>query len=225
DKNQTVYTFSQVLNTGCVSPACQYGITSITDGNNRSITFGYTSGQITTITSGTSNRVLHMTWSTGATAAHVATVYTDAAGAGGPTTVQTWAYTYTADTLTKVCPPTSTTACTNYSYQSASRYPNTVLDSGPRSYWRFAEPSGTTVASSQVLANNGADAVTYRNVTLGAAGPLPGSSATAGSFDGSSSLVDLTQGGNPTKQVFNGLLPMTASLWFKTTGTNEVLLS
>jgi large repetitive protein len=226
DKNQTVYTFGQVLNTGCSSPNCQYGITKITDPNSRSITFGYTSGQIVSVTSSVSGRVLHVTWSTptGATVAHVATVYTDAAVTGDSSTVQTWTYTYTGDQLTKVCPPTSATACSTYGYQSASRYPNTVLDLGPRSYWRFAESSGT-VASSQVLANNGADAVTYRNVTLGAAGPLPGSSATAGSFNGTSSLVDLTQGGNPAKQVFNDLLPMTTSMWFKTTGTNEVLLS
>src|SRR5205823_14779285 len=132
--------------------------------------------------------VLHLTWSTptGATAAHVATVSTDAAVTGDATTVQTWAYSYTGDNLTTVCPPTSSTACTTYAYQAASRYVNTVLDLGPRSYWRFAESSGAGVASSQVLANNGADAATYRNVTLGAAGPLPGSTATAGSVDGTS---------------------------------------
>jgi hypothetical protein len=64
DKNQMVYTFTTLLNTGCSSPNCQYGLTQIKDGNNRTITFGYTSGQITTITSGASSRVVHVTWST-----------------------------------------------------------------------------------------------------------------------------------------------------------------
>ncbi|OLB80191.1 MAG: hypothetical protein AUI14_07570 [Actinobacteria bacterium 13_2_20CM_2_71_6] len=220
DKNQIVYTFSQLLSSGT------YGLTSIADPNARAVTFGYASGLLTSMTSSVSGRVLHLTWSTpaGASAPHIASLYTDPAVTGDNSTVQTWGYTYSGDQLTKVCPPTSTTACTTYAYTSASRYPNTVLDRGPRSYWRLAESSGT-LANSQVLANNGGDAASYHNVTLGVTGPLPGSSATAASFDGTTSYVDLTQGGVAAKQVFNDSMPMSVSMWFKSTDVDAPLVS
>ncbi|HYS36733.1 MAG TPA: DUF6531 domain-containing protein [Pseudonocardiaceae bacterium] len=220
DKNQTVYRFTQPLSTG------SYGITSITDANGRAVSFGYTAGQLTSMTSGTSGRVLHLTSTTppGARAAHVVSIATDPAVTGDSTTVQTWTYTYSADQLTKVCPPTSSTACTVYGYTPASQYPNTVQDLGARSYWRLNEASGATAASS-VLANLDSDDATYQNVTLGTPGPLPGSTATAASFTAAnSSYVDLT-GGQASKAVIVNSQYQSMSLWFKTSTPGGVLFS
>ena len=66
-----------------------------------------------------------------------------------------------------------------------------MLDSGPRSYWQLGEPSGSAGAADEVDANLGTTDGTYTNVTLGAPGPLAGSSETAASFNGTSSSVTL----------------------------------
>src|SRR2546421_11508888 len=63
-------------------------------------------------------------------ASKILTRAADPAVAGDSSTAQTWIYTYTADRLSSVCPPTSPTACTTYGYTGASQYPNTVLDLG-----------------------------------------------------------------------------------------------
>jgi hypothetical protein len=70
-----------------------------------------------------------------------------------------------------------------------------------------------------VLVNEGADNARYSGVTLGQAGPLAGSPATAAGFNGSSSYVQL-----PTDLV-SGTSYQSVSLWFKTTAGNGVLLS
>ncbi len=214
DKNGTVYRFTQALSSGV------YGLTSITDASNRVLTLAYTSGQVTTITSGASGRALHLTWSTppGATAAHVASVVSDPVVVGSPSTALTWTYTYTGDRLSTVCPPTSTTACASYGYTPISQYPSTVADLGARSYWRLGEASGATTAASAVLANEGSDNGTYANATLGQPGPLPGSSGTAAGFNGTSSRVALQPG-----VVSNGSY-QSVSLWFKTS-SNGILFS
>ena len=220
DKNDTVYTFTQSLGSGSGA----YGITSITDALGRSLAFAYnSSNQITTMTSA-SGRALHMTWTppAGGFSPHVASVVTDPVTGTAQNTDLTWQYSYTGDQLTSVCPPVSTTACHGYAYTAGSDFPEAVLDSGPHSYLRLAETSGTSAASS-VLVNEGTDNGTYSGVSLGAAtGPLKGSTATAASFNGSSSYVTLSP---------SSLLPgsgyQSSSLWFKTTigATDEVLLS
>ena len=91
-----------------------------------------------------------------------------------------------------MCAPTRT-ACTAYSYGTGSHYRSAVLDSGPRSYWQLGDASGATTATDEVDANLGTTNGTYSNVTLGAAGPLAGSSETAASFNGSSSSVALPE--------------------------------
>jgi hypothetical protein len=103
DKNDTVYKFTQSLGSG------GYGITSVTDALGRALTVSYSGGQITTITSAASGRALHVTWSTpsGATYPHVASVTTDPAVPGNSSTALTWAYSYSGDQLTSVCPPVS----------------------------------------------------------------------------------------------------------------------
>ena len=151
DKNDTVYTFTQPLSSGV------YGITSITDALGRTETFGYTGSQITSITSA-SGRALAITWTTpsGAAYPHVASVVTGDATAGNASTAQTWTYTYSGDDLAAACPPASATACTEYTYTPGSDYPAAVLDSGPHSYWRLDETTGST-ARRFGAANEGGD--------------------------------------------------------------------
>jgi hypothetical protein len=112
DKNATVYKYTQP--TGA---AGSYAISSIADAAGRTETFTYTAGKLTKATSA-SGRTLSLTWATptGASAAHVSTVVTDAVVAGNAGTALTWSYTYSGDQLSKVCPPTSSTACTTYTY-------------------------------------------------------------------------------------------------------------
>ncbi len=171
DKNDTVYTFSQATSDPSV-----FAISSIADYLKHTETFGYSGGQLATVTSGVSGRALHFTWATpaGAQYAHVNSVTTDPATPGSASTALTWTYSYSGDTLTAVCPPTSPGSCTNYSYTAGSHFPSAVLDAGPRSYWRMDDTSGSTAASA-VTANEGSDNGTYANVTLGQPGPLAGS--------------------------------------------------
>ncbi|HTU07623.1 MAG TPA: DUF6531 domain-containing protein, partial [Trebonia sp.] len=212
DKNDTVYTFTQSLGSSV------YGITSIADAFGRTETFTYNaSNQITTITSA-SGRTLTITWTSpsGAVYQHVASVVTNDATAGNSSTAQDWTYTYSGDELSTACPPASTTACTAYSYTSGSDYPAAVLDSGPQSYWRLDETSGTTAASS-VLLNEGADDATYSGTSLGSvSGPLAGSAATSAGFNGASSYVSL-----PSRLGRAGYEAV--GMWFKTTTAGGVL--
>ncbi|WP_330186108.1 LamG-like jellyroll fold domain-containing protein [Dactylosporangium sp. AC04546] len=200
DKDGTAYTFTAATGTGV------FGVTSIADAQGRTETFAYdASGRLATMTAA-SGRSLRLTWSTpaGATAAHVATVTTD----GDAATAQTWQYGYAGDLLTKVCPPTSATACTTYTYGTGSLYPSSVLNADPQSYWRLGEASGAQAASA-VLDNYGTDVAMYHDVTLGRPGPLPGSAGTAAGFNGTSSVVDLPA------QLVSTATNMTVGLWFK----------
>ncbi|MEV0270063.1 LamG-like jellyroll fold domain-containing protein, partial [Hamadaea sp. NPDC050747] len=220
DKDGTTYLFTrQVAGTAGIDAV--YAITAINDAAGRTLTLAYNaSGQVETITSA-SGRALHLTWSTpaGASKAHVATVFTDPATAGDASTVATWSYAYSGDQLTKVCPPTDATHCTTYEYGTGSQYPTALLDAGPHSYWRLSEPAGAVKATSDVLDNAGTDAATYANAALGQAGPLPGSSATAAGFNGTSSYVEV-----PGKLV-TAASYQSLSMWFKTTTPDAVLFS
>jgi RHS repeat-associated protein len=212
DKNDTGYKFTQSLGGGV------WGITAITDASGHAETFGYTSNQLTSVTSA-SGRALHLTWTTpgGGAVAHVATVATDPVGS--PAAALTWTYNYTGDLLSAVCPPTSSTACTAYGYGAASQYPHAAMDQGPHSYWRLDETGAATSAASSVLVNAHNDDATYTNVTLGGPASLPGSSATSASFNGTSSNVKL-----PATLV-QGADSQTISMWFKTSTPNGVLFS
>jgi len=206
-----VYTLTRPLGSGA------YGISSITDADDRTETFGYTGNEVTSVTSA-SGRALAITWTTpsGAEYPHVGSVVTADATPGNASTAQDWTYDYSGDDLQSACPPASTTECTAYAYTAGSDYPQAVLDSGPHSYWRLDETSGSTAVDS-VLANERADDSPYTGVTVGQdAGPLPGSSATAATFNGSDYL-----------KLQNFLVTSTAyqtiSLWFKTSATDGVL--
>ncbi|MEU6194565.1 LamG-like jellyroll fold domain-containing protein [Streptomyces sp. NPDC047061] len=214
DKDDTVYAFTKSLGSGV------YGLDSVTDANGRSVTFTWTSGHVTLMKSAVSGRSLSLAWSTpsGASAAHVATVTTDPVTAGNSATTETWNYGYTGDQLTTVCPPVSATKCTTYGYTSGSPYQTASLDLDPHAYWPLSESSGTT-AKDAVVANEGTTDATYQNVTLGAAGPLTGSSATAAAFNGTTSDISLPKNlGNDTD---SGAI----SLWFKTSAGPGVLYS
>ncbi|MEV5283126.1 HYD1 signature containing ADP-ribosyltransferase family protein [Streptomyces sp. NPDC052811] len=206
DKSATVYTFGQQV-------AGSWKLTKATDRDSRSETLAYNAdGTLATVTNTASNRTLRFTWNGG----HVSQVATDPATAGAPAAV--WSYSYSGDQLTKVCPPTSTSACTTYTYtsgaNSGSHYRSAVLDANPASYWRLTDASGTQAASEAAL-NEGNDTGTYSasGITLGATGPLPGSPTTAATLDGAAGLVSLP----------NALLSSASytavGMWFKTSSS------
>ncbi len=210
DKSGTTYTFGQQA--GAV-----WKLTRITDRHNRAETLGYnTDGTLATVTNAVSGRTLHFTWSGG----HVTQVATDPDKAGDPPA--TWTYSYSGDDLTEVCPPTSTTACTAYSYtggsSSGSHYRSAVLDANPSSYWRLTESSGTAAAS-EVAVNEGTDAGKYSasGVTLGAAGPLPGSPTTAATFNGTGYVTV------PSAGLHENTDGRAVSLWFKTSSEGVLI--
>jgi hypothetical protein len=221
DKNDTVYTFTESLGSN------GYGITAITDSSGRSVNFSWTTAspfEITTMTSGTSGRALHLTWAipAGDTRPRITAVATDPAVAGNSSTALTWTYGYTGSQLTSVCPPGANGKCTGYAYQATpspgSDFHGTMLDEFPQSFWPLSETSGSTAADA-VLAREGTDNATYSNVTLGAAGPLIGATTTAATFNGTSSYVKL-----PTLR-FESTNSESVSLWFKTTTAGGTLLS
>ncbi|MBT8225662.1 MAG: hypothetical protein KJO75_09220, partial [Dactylosporangium sp.] len=205
DKDGTIYRFTQAAGTDT------WRVASVADAAGRTQTFTYNAeGQLTTITSA-SGRALHLTW-TATTGGRVATVTTDPATPGDTSTALTWNYSYDGDQLTAVCPPTTPTKCTTYSYADASLYRAATANAGPRSSWRLAESEGS-VAVSDVPANEGTDNGTYTDVTLGADGPLSGSTTTAAQFNGTGSVLEL-----PNNLVIGSSF-LTLSMWFKTSSS------
>ena len=215
DKNDTKYSFLQAL------PSGGYGISSITDALGNVLTFTYTSGQISQMASSASGRTLGIVWAmpTGASYSHVQKVFTNPVSGTDQNTDLSWVYSYTGDELTQVCPPISSTQCTKYAYSAGSDFPSAVLDTGPHSYWRFDDAVGATTLASSVLANEQTDVAQYSNVTLGQPGPLPGSTATAAGFNGTSSYVTL-----PSKLVDSANY-QSVSVWFKTSTAGGVIFS
>ncbi len=209
DKNATVYTFTQSLGSGA------YGIYNVADANARAIYFYWTAGQVTGIASAVSNRSLHFDWSTpaGAGSAHVVHAYTDPVQGSDWSTALNWNYTYTGDQLTKVCSPTDTTTCSQYSYTAGSQFQTQVLDAGASSLWPLSEAAGATTAASAVNTNEGADKATYSNVTLGQGGPLAAGTATGAGFNGTSSYIEIP------KSLASSSSQYTVSMWFNTTAT------
>lgn len=221
DKDDTVYTFSQSLGAGA------YGIASVADASKRTVTFTRAGGNVTAMTSSVSGRTLHLTWSTpdGATSPHVATVFTDPVAGTDQNTDLTWKYWYTGDRLATVCDPAQAGNCadanaataTKYGYIDGSQGASAVLDAGVHSFWPLSDASGSATAASAVLSNEQNDVATYHNVSLGAAGPFPGSTATAGSFDGTSSSLVLPH------NLVGGASYQSIGLWFKTTSPGVLL--
>ncbi|WP_455569190.1 LamG-like jellyroll fold domain-containing protein [Streptomyces lavendulae] len=179
-------------------------LTSIKDGNGREQLLSYTNGKLAKATDALSRRSLTFTW----TANQVTSVSTDPTGPGNP--ALTWTYTYTGTRLTKVCPPTSTTACSIYEYTDGSQFRSMVLDASPISYWRLDETEGSEAAS-QAVSRTGMSSGRYRDVTLGTPGVLAGTGNKAASFDGAKSYVELPEAS------FSSSRALTIELWFKTT--------
>ncbi|MCS0637856.1 LamG domain-containing protein [Streptomyces sp. LP05-1] len=214
DKDYTVYTLTQATGRAGVR-----AISRITDFAGRAETFAYDgSSRLTKITNTSSQRSLTLTWATpsGASAPHVATVTTDPATPGDASTAQLWNYGYSGDQLTKVCPPSGTSACATYGYTTGNHYRTTVLDADPFAYWRLGETSGTQARDS-VENNQGRYNGTYRGVTLGSSSVLAGSTQKTATFNGTTSYVEMPSAPGATPSY------MTVSLWFRTTQKGGVL--
>ncbi|MFG2847817.1 LamG-like jellyroll fold domain-containing protein [Kitasatospora sp. NPDC048296] len=212
EKGGTTYTFAATA----ANPAA-FALTQVTDSDGRSNTLSYDgAGLLSAVTSATSGRALHLNWSTpsGASYPHVSRVFTDPVTGTDQNTDLTYLYNYTGDQLTSVCPPVSTTACTQYAYTGGSHYKTGVLDAGPQSYWRLNESAGSAAASSVAL-NEGNDNGSYSNVTLGQPGAIAGSPAGSAGFNGSNSAVRLPD------NLLSSSANLAVELWFKTTATGS----
>ena len=237
DQSGTTYSFAQAS-----GPA--WLISGITDDQGRAEKFSYSGGQLSTITNSVSGRTLHLTWSTpsGASNPHVATVATDPVTKDQQTTALTWTYGYNGDLLTSVCEPVpsgATPLCTTYGYNSnGSHAPTAVLNSNPSSYFRLDDPAGATAAANDVPVNDLTTVnppATEINTTPGAAGPVPGVTATG--FNGTSSFIPMDDVWCTTQQT-SSCIPVTGSnrivtssttslgfsVWFKTSKASGVLL-
>ncbi len=141
-------------------------ISKLTDAAGLSQTYtSNAAGEVTSIRDVTSGRALTLTWSTpaGATSPHVTSVAISPPDAGVP-----WAYSYSGDLLTQACGPSG--GCTAYANGSTlSHFTTSVLDAGPRSYYRLGDPAGASTATDQVDVNLATTDGTYNNVTLGGA--------------------------------------------------------
>ncbi|WP_251066910.1 LamG-like jellyroll fold domain-containing protein [Streptomyces sp. ISL-36] len=178
-------------------------LTKVKDGHGREQLLTYTSGKLTKATDALSKRALSFTWA----GAHVASVSTDAVGPIAP--ALTWSYTYDGDRLVKVCPPSSTTACSTYEYTAGSYYRGIVQDAGPVGYWRLNEAEGESAAS-EAVSRTGMNAGHYRDVTLGSVGALGATGNRAASFNGTNSSVELPGTALSASTV------LSVELWFKT---------
>ena len=203
DKDGTAYTFGLAAGSG------QYRVTTITDVQNRALTFQYADGRAESVTAA-SGRRLWIDWAqTGSGRWHVLYVSTERLDPDDPATSYTHTYHYGPDDeLSQVCPPGNGDKCTVYQHTSASQYPSIVANAGPQSYWRLTETAGVTAASA-VLANQGVDNAGYTDVALGRPGPLAGATATAAGFNGTSSRVELPAELDAATGV------QSVALWFK----------
>ncbi|QKV74196.1 LamG-like jellyroll fold domain-containing protein [Amycolatopsis sp. Hca4] len=212
DRGGTTYTFGRQVGTS-------WKLTTVTDADGRTETLTYgTGGALGTITNTAGNRSLHLTWS----GAHVSQVSTDPVTTGGAPL--TWVYSYTGDTLTKVCPPTSATQCTTYGYTSGSgagsHYRSTVLDAQPYAYWRLNQASTATTAVDEVGPNLGTLNGTSTATSSSTSTPHPGSPDKSTAFGGNASVR------LPDNLVTSATF-LSVQLWFQTpaNGGAGVLLS
>ncbi|MFF3503172.1 LamG-like jellyroll fold domain-containing protein [Streptomyces sp. NPDC003247] len=162
-------------------------LTKITDlaGRGQTVTHETaTGGPVKKVTDDLSGRSLTFGWTGG----HVTAVTTSTIDASTPGLQ--WSYEYTGEQLTKVCPPTSTTKCTTYEYSTGSLYRSGVLDSAPTSYWRLGEAEGS-VAASEAVSRTGLNDAVHRDTQLGTDSAIAGTADTSAGFDGVDSLVEL----------------------------------
>ncbi|WP_328645689.1 DUF6531 domain-containing protein [Amycolatopsis sp. NBC_00348] len=167
-------------------------------------------GRVDGIVNDVSHRKLTVTW----TGAHVTQVQTPAPKTGDAPL--SWTYTYVGDALTSVCAPGPAPNCTNYGRAMGSHYRSSVLDDGPRGYWRLDEESGASAAN--VAARTpGADAAPQNGLGFGAGGALAGTGDTAAVFDGMASYLKLPD------DLLSQNMSASAELWFKTSASGTLL--
>ncbi|WP_317453992.1 LamG-like jellyroll fold domain-containing protein [Streptomyces sp. TRM68416] len=169
-------------------------------------------GPITKVTDDLSGRSLNFDW----TGDHVTAVTTSAVDASSPGL--TWSYAYDGNRLTQVCPPSPRTKCTDYEYGDGSTYRSGVLDSAPTSYWRLGESEGAA-AVSEAASNTGLNEAVYRDVQLGTASAISGTTDTSVGFDGTDSVIEL-----PADTLRAVAFPA-VELWFRTSTPSGVLLA
>lgn len=193
-------------------------LTKITDAAGLSQVFtNNAAGEVTSITDTASGRSLTLTWGqpSGTTNQHVMSVAISPPDAGNP-----WTYTYSVNKLTQVCSPAG--GCTTYTYGATlGHLATSVMDAGPRTYYRLGDASGATKATDQVDTNLATTDGTYHNVTLGSATGPPGSSVSAAQFTtASSSYVSLAP------NLVADSTYVSIGLWFNAAaGSNGVLFS
>ncbi|MCE7006676.1 DUF6531 domain-containing protein [Kibdelosporangium philippinense] len=125
-----------------------------------------------------------------------------------------WLYEYTGNRLSSVRDVLGNV--TRYDYSPQSRFRTVVMDATPDTYLRLGDRVGDT-AVSQVALQQGKDNGKYTNVTLAAAGALPGSADTSTTFNGSSSVLQMQDG------VVRKSRDLAVELWFKTSGSGVLL--
>ncbi|MFC4116586.1 polymorphic toxin-type HINT domain-containing protein [Nonomuraea zeae] len=199
DKQSTVYEFDT-----------QGRLLNVADSRGRGQQLTYTEGKLTKVTAD-GGRSLSFSF----TGDHVTAVSTDPVGG----TPLTWTYHYDGDRLAKVCAPGQESSCTAYTYDSASRYRETVLDSRPVHYFRLGEVRTETwpEVGTVTCFPDEADAVgcqTFGSGTVtGQPGALAGTTNAAATFQGSGRSSHFEIG--PTLTKLGDQLSVEA--WFKTT--------
>ncbi|WP_309235752.1 DNRLRE domain-containing protein [Streptomyces sp. TRM64462] len=173
-------------------------------GRGQTLTRAADGSTLTKVADDLSGRSISFTWSGG----HVASVTTSPVDTGKPGL--TWTYTYDGDRLTKVCPPSSATQCTTYTYEGGSLYRAGVLDANPLSYWRLGESEGAVVRS-EAPSRTGLNDALYRDVVLGSAPAVAGTADTSASFDGVNSVVELPD------NTLRASAFVSVEMWFRTT--------
>lgn len=183
DKGGTTYAFSAGLGK----------LVQVTDPDGRSQVIGYDGAGSLASATAANGRKLTFTWTGG----HITSVTTDPIEANG-NQPYTWTYQYSGNHLTKVCNPNpGPDNCTAYGYQSVngsamtSPHAKAVLNNGPDGYWRLGETSGTTATDASGNNRNGAYAT---GVSLNQPGLVPNDPNRSVQFGGASGHVTLPSG-------------------------------
>ncbi|WP_344667475.1 LamG-like jellyroll fold domain-containing protein [Catenulispora yoronensis] len=199
-------------------------LSAVADVQGRAITLAYDEGgTFSTVTSSVSHRALHFTWVQSSRGnSHVSSVSTDPLVSGTPSSALTWTYSYNQDDLVKVCPPTSTTACTGYGYTAGSHLRSELLDANPDSYLRLADAvTPTNTVLSDEVSQNTLSLSQARAINVATTSDvLSGNDSDTGlAFNGTSSYV------TAPNALGGGSSLATVELWFKTTTPGGVLFA
>ncbi|MBB5077068.1 RHS repeat domain-containing protein [Nonomuraea endophytica] len=193
DKSSTNYLFD-----------AQGRLTRVADARDRAQELLYgTGGKLAKVTS-TGGRSLTFAWNGN----HVSEVSTDPVDG----TSLKWTYEYVGDNLSKACTPVAAN-CTQYGYETGSRYRSLILDADPVAYFRLGDKQYEPPANEGNTGGNGV----YVDVAVGQQGALAGSGDTAGGFTKSALTL-------PSGTVAELKDRLSIENWFKTT-SNGVIFS